>query len=48
MRYIRLIFDLFAYPLLNSNFQTLYLPLVCFGIVGFVVITLKRRVFGYV
>lgn len=48
MQYIRLIFECFTYCLLNVNFQELYLPLIAFGIVGFTVLTIKRRVFGYV
>lgn len=48
MDYIILIFDCFTHALLNINFQELYLPLVCMGIFGFVVLFIKRRCLGYV
>lgn len=48
MEYIKLIFNCFTHVLLNVNFQKLYIPLLCAGIVGFVVLFVKRRCCGYV
>ena len=48
MEHIKLIFSLMTHTLLNVNFQELYLPLFCAGLVGFTILMFKRRCLGHV